>query len=145
MKLTGTHKFKASSNQVFQAILNPNVMKASIPGCQSVEYLDPEHIRANLTTPFPGLKGPYAATIHIARSQEPSMLVLEVQRKGKGGSIHATSHINISDETDGGSLLTYSATADLEGPISIANNPMGEGVTRNLLGIFFKNLDKVIL
>jgi carbon monoxide dehydrogenase subunit G len=145
MKLNGSHKFKASSNQVFQGILNPNVLKECIPGCHSVEYLDAESITANITTPLPGLKGPYAATIRIAQRQEPSMLVLEVQRKGRGGSINATSHISISDEVDGGALLTYNATAELEGPVAIANNPLGEGITKNSLGTFFKNLDKAIV
>ena len=145
MKLNGSHKFKASSNQVFQAILNPNVLKECIPGCHSVEYLDAESITANITTPLPGLKGPYAATIRIAQRQEPSTLVLEVQRQGRGGSINATSHINISDEVDGGALLTYNATAELQGPVAIANNPLGEGITKSSFGTFFKNLDKAII
>ena len=143
MKLNGTHKFKASSQQVYNAILNPAVLQKCIPGCNSIEYLDAERIKANVTTPLPGLKGPYGAIIRIAQRQAPSMLVLELQRKGTGGSIRATSHINIVDEADG-ALLTYNATADLEGPIAIANNPIGEGITKNSLGTFFKNLDKTI-
>jgi uncharacterized protein len=144
MKLNGTHKFKASSYQVFQAILNPNVLKKCIPGCQSIENLNAESIMANITTPLPGLKGPYSAIIHIAQRQEPSILVLEVQRQGRGGSINATSHINITDDADGGALLTYNATADLAGPVSIANNPIGESITKNSLRAFFKNLDKTL-
>jgi uncharacterized protein len=144
MKLNGSHKFKASGHQVYNAILNPNVLKSCIPGCQSIEYLDADSLKANITTPLPGLKGPYAAVIRIAQRQEPNMLILEVRRKGAGGSINATSHINIKDEADG-ALLTYNATADLEGPVAIANNPIGEGVTKNSLGTFFKNLDKAIV
>ncbi|GAC1657220.1 MAG: carbon monoxide dehydrogenase subunit G [Ktedonobacteraceae bacterium] len=143
MKLSGTHKFKASSQQVFNAILNPNVLKECIPGCNSVEYLDANSLKANITTPLPGFKGPYGAVIRIAQCQEPSLLVLEVQRKGRGGSIKATSSINIADEADG-ALLTYNAVADLEGAIAMADNPLGQGVTKKQLGAFFTNLDKVI-
>jgi carbon monoxide dehydrogenase subunit G len=59
MKLSGSHKFKAPRAQVFNAILNPQVLKNCIPGCNSVEYLDNNRIKANITTPLPGLKGPY--------------------------------------------------------------------------------------
>jgi uncharacterized protein len=144
MKLNGSHKFKANSRQVFNAILNPIVLKSCIPGCDSVEYLDQNRIKANITTPLPGLKGPYGAVINIAQRQEPNQLVLEVRRKGTGGSISATSYINIQDEPDG-ALLTYDATADLEGPIAIANNPIGQGITKSSLNTFFKNLDKTIV
>src|SRR5581483_3134133 len=143
MKLNGTHKFKASSTQVFNAILNPEVLKSCIPGCNSVEYLSANSIRANITTPLPGLKGPYGVVINIANRQEPNHLELQVQRKGTGGSINAVSQINLKDEADG-ALLSYDANADLEGPIAIANNPLGQGITNNSLGTFFKNLDKAI-
>lgn len=144
MKLNGSHKFKASSQQVYSAILNPAVLKSCIPGCESIEYADPDRLRARLTTPLPGLKGPFGAVIQIAERQEPDHLVLEVHRKGTGGSVDATSNINITDEPDG-AVLTYDATADLGGPIAIANNPIGRGITNNALKNFFDNLDKAIV
>src|SRR6516162_4680345 len=104
MKLNGTHKFKASSTQVFNAILNPEVLKSCIPGCDSVEFLDNNHLRANITTPLPGLKGPYGIVINIARLQAPNYLELQVQRKGTGGSVNAVSQINLTDEPDGALL-----------------------------------------
>jgi uncharacterized protein len=144
MKLNGSHKFNANSWQVFNAILNPAVLQSCIPGCNSVEYLDPTRLKANITTPLPGLKGPYGAVIRIAQRQDPNILVLELHRKGTGGSINATSQINITDGPDG-ALLTYNATADLEGPIAIANNPIGQGITKNSLKTFFEKLEHAIV
>jgi len=141
MKLTGSHKFKASSQQVFNAILNPSILQSCIPGCNSVELLDNSRIRANITTPLPGLKGPYGIVIKIAQIQAPNYLVLEVKRQGTGGSVNASSQIRISDEPDG-AVLNYDATADLEGPIKIADNPLGRGITNNTLNNLFANLDK---
>jgi carbon monoxide dehydrogenase subunit G len=51
--------------------------------------------------------------------------------------------IQIADQPDG-ALLSYEANADLEGPIAVVNNPLGQGVTKSALGTFFKNLDKSI-
>jgi carbon monoxide dehydrogenase subunit G len=144
MKLNGTHKFRATSAQVYNAILNPSILRDCIPGCDSVEYLDGNRIKANVTTPLPGLKGPYGVIINIQENQPPNRLVLQVQRKGAGGSIQATSDIWITDESDG-ALLSYDARADLEGVVAIANNPLGQGITKSSLSTFFKNLDKAIV
>src|SRR5256712_13530869 len=111
MKINGAHKFKASSQQVFHAILNPQVLQSCIPGCDSVEYLDANCIQANVTLPLPGLKGVFAAVIYITKRQEPKRLTLQKQRAGKGGSINTTSQIKITGKADGG-LLTYHAPAD---------------------------------
>ena len=143
MKLSGTHKFKAPSTQVFNAILNPDVLKACIPGCDSIEYLDSSHIQANLALPFPGLKGPYGLIVNIANQQAPRYLELQLQRSGRGGSVNAVSQINLSDEADG-TTLSYNANAELSGAAALANNIIGEGAAKNMLGTFFKNLDKTI-
>ncbi|HVB74090.1 MAG TPA: SRPBCC domain-containing protein [Ktedonobacteraceae bacterium] len=144
MKLNGTHKFKANSQQVFNAILNPNVLQTCIPGCDSVELLDSTRLKANITTPLPGLKGPFGVVIRMAQRQDPNLLVLEVNRQGRGGSVNAISQISITDQPDG-ALLTYDAKADLEGPISIANNPIGQGITKNSLKSFFEKLEQAIV
>jgi carbon monoxide dehydrogenase subunit G len=144
MKLNGSHKFKANSWQVFNAILNPAVLQSCIPGCNSVEYLDTNSLRASITTPLPGLRGPYRAVINISQRQEPNVLILQVNQQGAGSSINAVSQINIQDEHDG-ALLTYDAKADLAGPIAMANNPIGQGITKNSLKSFFEKLDKAIV
>src|SRR5689334_1936880 len=113
MKLNGTHKSKASSAQVFNAILNPAILKAAIPGCSLVEYISPNQIKAEITTPLPGLRGPFELVINVVSQQAPNYLELQVARKGKGGSVSATSQIRIADEATG-SLLTYEGNADLE-------------------------------
>ena len=143
MKLNGTHKFKASSAQVFNAILNPEILKSSIPGSSSVSYVSPNSIQVELTTPLPGLRGPYEIVINIPRRQEPNFLEMQVVRQGKGGSVNALGEVNLADEADG-ALLSYNANADLEGPVSIANYPLGQGIVKNSLSSFFKNLEKAI-
>src|SRR5260370_16331489 len=115
MKLNGSNKFKANSWQVFNAILNPTVLQSCIPGCNSVEYLDPARLKANITTPLPGLKGPYGAVIHIAQRQDPNVLVLEVHRQGTVGSIDASTQINITTTTHP-PILTYNPTPNLPTP-----------------------------
>lgn len=143
MKLNGTHKFKVGSTQVFNAILNPEILKSSIPGSSAVSYVSPTSIQVDLTTSLPGLRGPYEIIINIPQRRDPNYLELQVVRQGKGGSVNALCEINITDEADG-AQLSYSANAELEGPVSIANNPLGQGIVKNSLGSFFKNLEKSI-
>ena len=143
MKINGTHKFKASSAQVFQAILNPSVLKSSIPGCNSVAYASPNQLTVEITTPLPGLHGPFQVTLDIVNKQEPSSLELQVLRKGRGGSVNAVSKISLVDESDG-ALLTYDADAQLEGLVAVADNPIGRPILKNSLASFFKNLEKAL-
>jgi carbon monoxide dehydrogenase subunit G len=143
MKLNGTHKFKASSTQVFNAILDPEVLKSSIPGCNSVAYASPDQIVVEITTPLPGLRGPFPIAVDIANKQAPSSVELQVQMKGKDGSVNAVCKISVADEAEG-TLLTYDAKADLTGVIAIADNPIGQPIVKASLNSFFKNFEKAL-
>ena len=143
MRLNGKHTFKVSGQKVFNGILNPKILQSCIPNCSSVTYLDANSLNIDLTTPLPGLKGPFSIVIQLLQRQEPQLIVLGINRQGTGGSIKGTCHINISDEAND-SLLTYSAVGQLEGPIAIASNPVGEGIVRTLLKSFFKRLDEAL-
>jgi carbon monoxide dehydrogenase subunit G len=142
MKLNGTHKFKANSTRVFNAILDPATLQKCIPGCESISILDASRIQANVTTSLPGLKGPYAVVINLLQRQEPHHIVLGMKRQGRGGSVDATANINIVDQPDG-ALVTYDANADLSGPIAIAGT-VGKPVVNNTLNTIFENLDKTL-
>jgi carbon monoxide dehydrogenase subunit G len=143
MKLNGTHKFNANSSRVFNAILDPAILQKCIPGCSSAEILDASRLQLNVTTSLPGLKGPYSVIVNLVQRQEPNLIVLGVQRQGRGGSVNATANLNIADD-NGGTLLTYNTDADLSGAIAIADNPIGKGVVNSTLGSIFQNLDKAL-
>ena len=143
MKLNGTQKFAAPSTQVFNAILNPEVLKASIPGASGVSYSSPTQLHVEISLPFPGLHGPFDVYVNITKQQAPSLVEFNLPHKGKGGSVDATCLVTLADEADG-SLLTYDAKAELEGLIAVANNPLGQSIVKGKLSEFFKNLEKAV-
>jgi carbon monoxide dehydrogenase subunit G len=142
MKLEGTHKFKASSAQVFNAILDPEVLKSAIPGCEAASASS-NQLEVMVTTPLPGLHGPFPVVIDVANKQAPNSLELRVQLSGKPGSVNAVCKISLADEADG-SLLTYEANAELEGMMTVADNPIGRPIVKNCLNTFLKNLEKSV-
>ena len=142
MKLNGTHKFKANSTRVFNAILDPATLQKCIPGCESVSVLDATRLQVNVTVPLPGLKGAYAVVVNLLQRQDPHLIVLGVKRQGRGGSVDAVANITIADEADG-SLVTYDANAELSGAIAVAGT-VGKPFVNNALNSVFENLDKTL-
>ena len=146
MKMNGSYLFQTSRERVFTALLNPILLQKVIPGCEAAWYAaEHGHIKVRLVTPVPGLEGPYDITITVLEREEPSMLVLQAGRSGRiGGKINTITHItltNVVEET----LLTYETTAELEGPIAVANNPLFQKIAKHSLKTFFKNLNTALV
>jgi|SRR5436305_7107255 len=145
MKLNGTQKFTVPSTQVFNAILDTDILKSSIPGATDVSYVIPgEKLCVELSLPFPGLHGPFTCYIHVASQPATKSVEFSIAHKGKGGAADAKCQIHLTDEADG-SLLSYNANATLEGLIAVANNPIGQGLVKGKLSEFFKNLEKTVM
>jgi len=142
MKLHGSYKFQTSPEQVFAALLDPALLRTCIPGCTDGWY-SPEHghMKMRIETPVPGLEGPYDITINVLESLKPNKLVIQAGRNGRiGGKVATQTQILLKAEGDG-TLLTYDATVDLQGPVAAASNPLFLGIAKHSLKMFFKNLN----
>ena len=142
MKFNGSYKFHTSPEKVFAALLNPVCLRTSIPGCTDAWYsAEHGHMKVRIETPVPGLEGPYDITVNVVESLVPNKLLVQAGRNGRiGGKINTLTQILLTDEADG-ALLTYDTTAELEGPVAAANNPIFQGLAKHSLKTFFKNLN----
>lgn len=146
MEITGSQKVKAAQAQVFQALLNPDVLKNSIPGCDSAEFVDfPDGRQLKLTVSpsIPGLKGPYTIFLKTGEVVAPSRVVLIAEPTSSMGSIKATCGVNLNQEADG-TNLNYTANAVLEGKIASTPEMIIKGAVKVALDQFFKNFEKQV-
>ena len=102
------------------------------------------HMKVYLATPVPGLEGPYGVTITVLEQKEPHTMVLQAGHNGRiGGKTQTITHIALTDTAEE-TLLTYNTTAELEGPIAVADNPLFQKMAKHSLKTFFKNLSTTL-
>jgi len=146
MEITGSQKVKAPRQQVFNALLNPEVLKNSIPGCDSAEFVDfptGRQLKLTVSPNLPGLSGPYTIFLQTGEVIPPSRVVLIAEPSSTLGSVKATCTTDLSEETDG-TLLSYNAHASMEGKIAATPEFVLKGAVKLALDQFFKNFEKQV-
>jgi len=82
MDVSGSQKVKAPRPHVFNALLDPEVLKKSVPGCNNAEFVDiptGRLLKLIVSTSIPGLKGPYNVYLQPVEIVRPkSLLALAV-------------------------------------------------------------------
>src|SRR5690242_4790672 len=144
MDVTGSQKIKVSRQQVFQALLNPEVLKNSIPGCQSAEFVDTpggRQLKVKISPNLPGLKGPYQVFLQTGEVVPPSRLVLTAEPTSSLGSIKAICAIDLAEDAEG-TTLSYNTHAEMEGKIAATPEMIVKGAVKVALDQFFKNFEK---
>jgi carbon monoxide dehydrogenase subunit G len=148
VEIVGSQKVKASQSKVFQALLNPQVLKESIPGCNEAEYAvmpwapeEGRHIRLVISPNFPGLNGRYEVFVKPEDLVEPTHLVLTSSPSSSLGSINARCIIALADEGEQ-TTINYLTTATLGGKIAATPEFVIRTTIKGALDHFFKNLEK---
>lgn len=146
MDISGTHKIKAPRPQVFSALLNPEVLKNSIPGCETAKIVDTPDgqqlkLRVSPDLPIPGLKGPFVIFLKTGEVVAPSRVVLITEPSNSMGSVKAVCTVNLSDDPEG-TNLTYNAHAELSGKIAATPELLIKPAIKGALEKFFKNFEK---
>ncbi len=146
MDVSGSQKVKAPRPHVFNALLNPEILKNSIPGCNSADFVDfptGRHLKLVVSPSIPGLKGPYNVYLQRGEIIAPSRIVLIAEPSSSIGSIKATCTIDlIEDGTN--TNLNYNANAVMDGKIAATPDMILKGAVKVALDQFFKNFDKQV-
>ena len=146
MDINGSQKIKAPRPQVFAALLNPDVLKESIPGCESAKIVDTakgQELKLRISPSIPGLKGPYVVFLQTGEVVPPSRVVLIAEPSSSMGSVKATCIVNLADDAVG-TILNYNAHAEMEGKIAATPDIILKGAVKMALDQFFKNFEKQV-
>jgi len=120
------------------------VLKNSVPGCESAEFVDfstGRQLKLVVAPSIPGLKGPYDIFLRTADVVAPSHLVLIAEPTSSLGSVKAACPIDLIDDA-AGTILHYTAQAELEGKIAATPEIVLNGAMKIALSQFFKNFEK---
>jgi carbon monoxide dehydrogenase subunit G len=146
MEVSGSQRVKAPRPQVFNALLNPEILKNSVPGCDSAEYVDfptGRQLKLSISPSIPGLKGPYNVFLQTVDVVAPTHVVLIAEPSSSLGSIKAVCTIDLTDDADG-TNLNYNAHAEMEGKIAATPDMLLKGAIKVALDQFFKNFEKQV-
>ena len=146
MEVKGSRKISAPQQRVYQALLNPEVLKNSIPGCEKaeiVDFPDGQQLKLIVSSPIPGFKGPYNIFMHTREVMPPSHVMLIDDPKSS--VVEVTAACTIDLVTEGGvTVLNYSADATLSGKVSHIPDIALKPAIKGSLDQFFKNFEKQV-
>ncbi|MGZ3610732.1 MAG: CoxG family protein [Ktedonobacteraceae bacterium] len=144
MDVSGSQKVKAPRPHVFNALLDPEVLKKCVPGCDSAEFVDfptGRQLKLTVSPSIPGLKGPYNVFLQTGEVVAPSRVVIIAEPTSSVGSIKATCTIDLIEDAEV-TNLNYNANAVMDGKIAATPDMIVKGAVRVALDQFFKNFEK---
>lgn len=126
-------------HDLWPMLLDPDVLAAVIPGCQTLETLGANAYRGTMTLGVGVVKGVFEVKVALEQLDLFNSLILRGGAGGALGQSAGEANVTLMDE-DGGTRITYAYGVDLTGKVAAIGGRMIEGASRFLIGEFFKRL-----
>jgi carbon monoxide dehydrogenase subunit G len=139
MDMKGEQRIPASREKVWAALNDPEVLKASIPGCESFEKTADNAFAARVTAKVGPVKSTFNGQVTLADIKPPESYT--IRGEGKGGAAgFAKGGANVSLRADGdATILAYEAKADVGGKLAQLGSRLIDGTAKKMADQFFTN------
>jgi carbon monoxide dehydrogenase subunit G len=143
MKLDGTHDIPAPRQKVWEAFLDPAMLRQAIPGCERLEAIGEDEYKATLKIGVAAVKGTFEGKVVLSDKAPPDSYRLGVEGSGGPGFVRGGTVITLSD-IEGGTRVSYAADVQVGGLIAGVGQRMLGGVSKMMADKFFGKMSELL-
>ena len=144
MELTGSRIISADRGTVWQALNDPDVLKACIPGCQSMAGSAAEGFEATVKQKVGPVSATFKGKVTLSNIVEGESYTISGEGKGgAAGFAKGGADVTLSD-ADGGTALAYDVKAQVGGKIAQLGSRLIDGFAKRMADQFFDDFKKAL-
>ena len=143
MRIDSAHEIKAPRERVYAALVDPEILRLAIPGCESLDRIDQNVYAATLKAGIGTIKGTFKGDVRLEDMRPPEHYRIVVQGKGAAGFAKGSADFDL-EEKDGGTLIKYSGEMQIGGTIAGVGQRMIQGAAKMLAAQFFAKLQEQV-
>ncbi len=139
MTMNGEVQLAAPREEVWAKLNDPEVLKACIPGCESLEKLSDTEFQAVATNKVGPVKARFKGKVTLQDLDPPNGYRISGQGDGgiagfaKGGAV-----VKLAPADGGGTLLRYDVEAQIGGKLAQLGQRLVNGAAKKLADQFFE-------
>ncbi|HMJ43969.1 MAG TPA: carbon monoxide dehydrogenase subunit G [Pseudolabrys sp.] len=145
MKMTGEVALPADRKTVWDKLNDPAVLKACIPGCQSLEVTPEGGFAAVAKIKVGPVSATFKGAVTLSDLDPPNGYKISGSGEGgvagfaKGGAV-----VKLTDISGGGTLLSYDVEANIGGKLAQLGGRLIDGVSKKMADQFFATFAKAV-
>lgn len=140
MDISGSYTLYAPRERVWAALLDPDMLKQTIPGCERLDKQGEDTFLLRLNIGVASVKGIYDGTLRLSDLHPPERYHMTVDGKGARGLLHGDGTLLLEARDPNTTVVSYSGQAQLGGPIAGVGMRVAGGAANMLIKSYFSKL-----
>ena len=144
MELKDEIIINASQAVVYAALNDPEVLKQCIPGCEELIKHSNTELEAKVVLKIGPVKAKFSGNVTLSPAEPPERFSLAgTGNGGAAGYVKGGAVVELEQHQDG-TLLRYTATADIGGKLAQLGSRLIQGTAKKLAAKFFKSFADLV-
>ncbi|MFC0399554.1 CoxG family protein [Paraburkholderia rhizosphaerae] len=146
MELTESYKLPISQQRAWEALNDTEILRLSIPGCDSIDADGENAYTVSLTASVGPVKARFKGRMLLTDIAAPHTYTIVFE--GQGGAAgfgKGNTHVKLEPDGDDATMLTYTASAQVGGKLAQIGSRLVDGAARKLAGEFFKRFSAQVM
>ncbi len=142
MDMTGEQLIARPQAEVWAGLNDPAILKACIPGCESVDRVTDNEYRMAMTAVIGPVKAKFNGKLVLADVNPPTSYTLSFEGSG-GAAGFGKGTARVALAPDGaGTRLRYQANAQVGGKLAQVGSRLVDGVAKKMANEFFQRFNE---
>lgn len=143
--IEGEERIAAPIATVWASLNDPDMLKASIPGCEMLEKTDDDRMKATVVLKIGPIKASFAGEVALSNINPPTSYTISGEGKGGiAGFAKGGADVALAEDGPDATILRYKASADVGGKIAQLGSRLIESTSKKLAGEFFSNFSAAV-
>ncbi len=142
MELSDEIFINAPRDAVYAALNDPEVLQKAIPGCEELIKHSDTELEAKVVLKIGPVKARFSGQVTLSPDAPPERFSLEGQGNGGAAGFAKGGAEVVLTEQDGGTLLTYTAKADIGGKLAQLGSRLIQSTAKKLAAKFFNSFSE---
>ena len=138
MEMTGERRIPAPRETVWRALNDPEVLKASIPGCEHIERISDTELSARVAVRIGPMNARFSGRVQLSDLDPPNGYTITGEGQGgvagfaKGGAT-----VKLVEDGPGATLMAYEVKAQVGGKMAQLGARLIDSTARSMADQFF--------
>ena len=144
MELSGQRQLSIDRAGAWAALNDPAILKASIPGCESIEKTGDNEYSVGIAAALGPVRAKFRGKLRLEDVVALESYTLRFDGEGgAAGFAKGSAKVTLADK-DGGTLLAYTAAAQVGGRIAQVGNRLVDAAALKLADDFFASFERAL-